>query len=1391
MPLRRLDPRARTFVTARILVPRRTARTAARGVRARASLMTVFPRHVLRLVAVVALTAIVPAAQAQHAAFRTVDTRPEGLVVEVTATWPLPLKAALDSTGAAALTAGVAGALSGGLFEAVDLYELPALVPPRVRVLSSDYDEVPLPAAADAGEVLAALGRPTVEAVGLGRARKRPVVNLVARLLAYDEARGVLRRYRRIVVALDYGTSVLARPGAAEAAASNPHLQVTRSVLADGIVYKIPITREGIYRIDRDFLSALPDLGLSPDNIEPNDVRVYGNGGQPLPALNGAPRPADLVENPVFVQGGGDGAFNAGDYVLFYAAPPRGWVQRLVTSGGVTRAVWEHYVNPFSNENYYFIKIGGGASQRVGDPVYPDFPDARPLTQVTGRYVRDLEEFLWSKENPSGLDWMSRTIRPGSSRAVLENVVLPGLAGGEVRYEARVAIRSNPVATVQFTSGGGVIGQARALRATSSATEAPVAYASEYTFVQTVGAGAPLNVSMQFAPQTSGSPEAALDWLRVFYPQALRAAGDTLRFATPLGEAGRFDFALTGFSREPHVWDVTEPGAIRRLGVRRSGDAYHVQVEVPEGGQPRELIAFVDTWAQRPATAGVQRVTNQNLHGIETYPDFVIVTPEAFRQSADELAAYRRQQGLDVLVVDINQIYNEFSGGLRDMRAVRDYFKFLYDRADDEARLFRYALLFGDGHFNFRNLGDATQQATFDNWIPPFQTDDSLDPDASYTSDDYFGLLDDDEGIWRYGGHTDPGTEHVDIGIGRFPVQTAEEAATIVRKIKHYENPATYGAWRTRYTFVADDGYNGLSATLETQPDLHTQNADVVANLVRQRYPSLNLKKIYAISYDRTFLNGWKIPGAKRDVLAAIEEGTLVFNYSGHGGEDGLAQEEIFTREDAIALNNLDRMPVFVTATCSFGWWDLGREQSAAEVLFLNPNGGAIALLTTVRLVYTSASLESLNVGLNRALNQYLFMRDEDGRPLRLGDALRLTKNTTAGSQHNNRKFNLLGDPTMRVGLPAATTEIEQINGKTTTEPAQLRALERITLSGVVKRPDGQVDAGFNGQVQVTVYDAERQVAIPPGMAQVLRPPHYTVREDLIWRGIVPATNGQFQAVFVVPKDISYSNQPGRITAYAYSADVQANGYTENLLVGGTAENPLPDDEGPRIELFLNDTTFVNGGLARADAKLIVKLEDESGINTVGAGVGHEMLLVIDGDERNAVDLSSTFESEPNSYQRGQATFSLASYPGELADGPHTLSVRAWDVANNASAATLEFYLTTAEELVLRNVYNYPNPMNGQTRFIFEHNQPPGTPAEVQVRIYTLAGRPVRTFETDEALPAGVLTGGPVQVTWDGRDEDFDPVATGVYLYKVRVSVEGADGTRHVSEKIEKLAVIR
>lgn len=1254
----------------------------------------------------------------------------------------------------------------GGVREVTELVELGALERPGLTVEALGYDERPVElSSASAGEELAeTFGREPAEIVRIGRTRGRPVGTLRARLLTFDPDRSVVRRYRHLRIRIDLpGTDPSSRLRSS-AKTSN----LTRSVLAEGRWFRIPITEEGIYRIDRAYLR--DSLGLDPDAVDPASIGLYGNGGRPLPAANSAPRPRDLLPHPARARGGGDGSFDPNDAVWFFGRAPHGWDVR--EGGGGSGSRWSHYRNPFSGENAYFLRVDDPSPPRVRPPA-GNVSDGPRIRRAVARRFAVTDEVNLGADGGSGLDWLSRPFSQGAGRILFDELPRPRSVDGPVRVRVRAAAQSPAASILSLRLNGGE-GERLRIPAVLNSTTGYAARARRGEFVRTVPGGEPLTVSVRLTETGSGG-SGYTDFAELFYPRRLEARRGVLRFHAPTDTSGVLRFELAGFAGSPLVWDVTEPSGIRAVPV--DGPGPHVTVVDQEAGDaPRELIAF------RPEGEGVRvpgagtSVENQNLHGIQGYPDGVIVTPRAFRPAAEELAEFRRSQGLSVRVVEVEKIYNEFSGGVPDMRAVRDYLKFLYDRAPSEDRMIRYALLFGDGHVDYRRL----TRPGLTNWIPPYETRESLLQIATYTSDDYFGLLDDEEGTWEWGGSQAVSSERVDVGVGRLPVQSLQEARAVVAKLIRYERPETFGGWRTRYMMVADDGPNGAS----DDHDLHTQNMEAVGPVISREADGLEQVKIYGQSYQaETTSEGRRIPGARSEMIRGLDRGVLVWNYTGHGSWRELAAEDLFTLEDVPAMTNGGRPTIGVTATCSWGHWDMPDRQSGAERMVLRPEGGAIAMLTTVRVVFTSTSLSSYNVGLNRALNEMMLQREEGGTPRRLGDVMRLTKNTRAGSQGNNRKFNLLGDPMTRVGLPRREVRITSVGGLELADTtARLPAMGRVTVEGEVRRRDGGGVADFDGEATVSVFDALRTVTLQPDQVVFLEDGSYAVQNDRIHEGRVRVEDGRFSSSFVVPRDISYSDRPGRVQVYAESAEGDGMGSTRRVRVGGTADDPVRDSHGPEVEVSLDDTTFVSGGLTGRTPELIVQLRDSSGLNVVGAGVGHETMLTIDGEEGRSIDIGSFFEGELGSSTAGTIRYPLPRQE----EGSHTLRVTAWDVANNATTAELSYHVAPSRELTIRNVYNYPNPTSGPTRFIVEHNQPPGTAATVRVRIFTLSGRPVRTLERELTLASG-----PLQLPWDGRDEQYDPLGTGVYLYRVQVRVNRPSGERQVAERIEKVAIVR
>ena len=1301
------------------------------------------------------------------------------VTVEVTTAWGGSLAEALAGVEGDLTPVTLAAAATGGRATVSRDVAVGARVAPAPAILSEDVEWEPLPA----GARLEALAGPLARVERVGELRRQRVGTLAIALVRVDGAPGTAQRIgrlRRAVVRVTRPSLRAAFAGGAD----NPHLSVTRSVLADGTWYRMAVPREGVYRLTAAFLRdslgvAAPDIGR---------VQVYGNGGRILPAVNTAPRPADLREVPTLVQGSDLLFFGEGPSWWDFVPPVPAVPPNPPSFPGIPEVpgYWTHDISPFSDSTHYFVRVDAPSPQRLdAGAAFPAFPDAERLATVTERQFHERDLYNQERDGSgSGLDWMGEDLtRLSGGLTVFEGPAPAGIAG-LVRYRARVASRTSfsaPPVTITMAAGGETV--ASVVPGSVDTTPANTGDLLRDSFID-IQRPAPASLGVTFrAAGGNAASLAFLDWAEAVYERAPIAQNGVVRFVTPGGRSGRFEIPLQGFAAAPEVWDVTESGSIRRLGVRQEGSTFLVQVEVTDG-RAREMVAFDPSGAYVAGPPGRgSAVPTQNLHGISGSPAYVVVAHPDFLEQATRLADYRHaHDGLETVVVTTEQVDNEFASGSTDMRAIRDYLKFLYDRAPAADQIPRYLLLFGDGHFDYRRINEDAVP----NFVPVYETENMFSRTSSYTSDDYFGLLADGDGLWR------TEDEHVQLGIGRLPVRTPASAREMVDKIELYESPESLGKWRSTVTFVGDDNYPN-----PWDHDLHVLNADGTAQVAEATDPTLTVQKIYAPTYPLVLAGGLnRRPAATEAVLRSLNEGTLIWNYSGHGSPENLGDERYFTEDVLNSLDNRTRPAVFVTATCSFGKFDLDVNQSMAEQVLLRPEGGGIAMFTTVRIVYTSdAPTDGNNFGLNVTLTDQMLRRDADGRPRTLGDALFSTKNTAIGASLNNRKFNLLGDPAMRLGLPEQHIAIET--------PATLRAYDEATISGQVLRSDGSVDAAYSGVVDVEVYDAQRVAQLPfvAGNANGdFRIPYfvdlvpgggvdgrYTVQTDAIYAGRATVTAGQFEATFRVPQDVSYSGLPAKVFAYGVADGRDASGASRDATVSTEAGTRPDDAEGPTVRLFVGDTTFVSGGIAPPSPVLVARISDASGINTVGAGVGHEVLLTIDGDAANAVDVGRYFAGDLDSYRSGTIRYPLP----RLAPGPHTARLTAWDAVNNANTAEVSFIVTDTERLDVRNLFPYPNPTAGPTRFTFEHNLPAGTPAKVQLRVYTVNGRVVRTIDGDAALPGGVLPAGLVQIPWDGRDDDLDRLATGVYLFRLRVEATDAAGAADVVERIERVAIIR
>ncbi len=1098
------------------------------------------------------------------------------------------------------------------------------------------------------------------------------------------------------------------------------------SVLSSGTWVMVKTTEDGIYRLT---YNDLIQMGIQ----NPSDVRIFGNGNRMLPKMNNEPRPDDLIENRIYFSMANDGVFGQGDYILFYGQGPVSWNYNEETG------MFEHERHLYSDGSYYFVTSSPSSGGRV--------ETRAPLEQPPGIIVENFDDYAFHQESAvnllkSGRSWVGEHFRVITSRNF--QFSFPNINRDRNVTLSWKATARSPVNT-SFTASynSGVLSQLNftAVNMGSNVSQFAIERQGTASFSP---AGGEIELSVAFS-QNTASAEGWLDYLLLNARRSLIMSGSQMHFrdSESSGTGQVAEFRIANSPPGTRVWDISDPLNVSEVGTSVSGNQV---VFTALNDQLNEYIAFDGKAYLEPEIIG--RIPNQNLHGIGPV-DMVIITHPLFMTEAGRLADHRRNNDrLEVVVVTPQEVYNEFSSGKPDVSALRDFMKMLYDRAAHESEIPQYLLLFGKGSYDNRP-GDPSGI----NFIPTYQSPNSLIPTQSFISDDFFGLLDDNEGEFN---------GLVDIGIGRLPVTTPGQAQAVVNKIINFNSAVNKGDWQNMLCFIGDDGDNNI----------HMRDADILAETVKDNYPAFNIEKIYLDAWQKegTVL-GQRYPDVNNAIAERIRKGALVINYTGHGNDLRLADENIVDINDVLSWTNISRLPVFLTATCEFSRFDNPERVSAGEMLLLNPRGGSIALFSTTRLVYATP-----NFFLNQNFYRFIFEKQLNGRDMRLGDVMRLTKINT-GSGINKRNFTLLGDPSMKMAIPEHRVVLTSINETPVTEPADtLKALSKMTIAGKIVNDQGEDLNDFTGEVHHTVFDkkATQTTLGNDGAA----PFSFESRNNIIYKGKASISGGNFSFSFIVPKDIAYHYGSGKISSFATTGTTDAAGYFYDIIIGGHDRNAPEDTEGPEIKLFINDLNFISGGLTNQNPLLLAILTDSSGINTVGRGIGHDITLVMNNDPASLLVLNDYYTADADSYQSGTIEYPFSN----LEDGNYKLNLKAWDVFNNSSEASLEFTVSESAELALKHVFNYPNPFTRHTAFHFEHNQP-STGMDVLIQVFTVTGRLVKTIDTSINTPGFR----PDPIPWDGLDDYGDRIGRGVYIYRIRLRTENGQ----TAEKYEKLVILK
>ncbi|WP_426092824.1 type IX secretion system sortase PorU [Flavobacterium sp. DSR3-2] len=1117
---------------------------------------------------------------------------------------------------------------------------------------------------------------------------------------------------------------------------------ISNSVLATGNWFQFYVEKSGVYKLSKSFLQ---QLGLDVSAVDPRKIKIYGNGGRMLPLSNNIFYPKDLIENAIQINGESDGVFNNEDYILFYGEGVDNWNQESRT-----------HLNLYDKKSCYYITVQGSDGKRIA-----------PLTQPTGNSTLTLtsfDDYQFHEEDivniaRLGRQWFGESFEvkneqefdfvfPNFDSSTPVKIMLTAAAAAFTPTSFNVTANGNAAGTISFP----------ALKS-NSGTEFIVGFLPNNSNFS----GAE-NIKIKLKYNNNGVPgsKGFLDNIRLIAKRKLLGYGKQFHFQydQSVSNLGIVNYEISNATGISQIWDVTDIYSIRNVA-NSNQNTFNFKANL---GELRKYIALDPADYYIPLKDSKSKIANQNLKGTLFKNsqgqfqdiDYVIISPSFLTSQAEKLASFHRTYShLNVKVIPLESIYQEFSSGKQDVAAIRNCIKYIYENASTPDKRVRFINLFGDASYDFKN-----RIINNTNVVPIYHSlNSNTTGESSFASDDFFGLMDPSEGnvVSYFGG--------IDIAVGRMLVNDTKQADEMVNKVIEYHDLKSYGSWRNNFVLVSDDSDIPSDATLQSR-----QNS--LANTIASQKQFLNVNKIFLDSYaQEASAGGSRYPKARTDFFNAFEKGALVFNYLGHGGEDGLSAERIWEKLDGQNLSNQFKYPLFITITCEFSRFDNPFRPTAGEYTYWNPKGGAISMITTIRSI-GQFSAENFNDAFTKNLLSY-----GSNQYTSIAEALRISKNSNPNSATNVVFY--IGDPAIMLAVAKPKIRLTKVNDVPVTQTMDdFKSLAKIKLTGEVTDENNNPLTNYNGEISTTIFDktVSRATYNNDGNSPVI---NFNVLGETIFRGNASVTNGKFEFSFVVPRDIRVPLANGRISFYAKKNQSLQNetGFDSSIKIGGINENATADNISPRVKLYMNDETFVSGGITNESPFLVAHLEDENGINTA-SGIGHDIVAVLDGDVTNPFVLNDYYQTNLDDFTSGTLRFPLRN----LAPGLHTITFKAWDVYNNPITAEIQFIVVGDLTITLSHVLNYPNPFVSYTEFWFTHNRP-YEPLEVQVQVMTITGKIVWT-KNQIITTEGFLS---KEITWNGKDDFGDRIGKGVYVYKLTVK---SSLTNKKSEKFEKLVIL-
>lgn len=1130
------------------------------------------------------------------------------------------------------------------------------------------------------------------------------------------------------------------------------------SVFSSGSWHRFYVERSGVYRVSKAFLES---LGVN-TNVDPRTIKIFGNGGKMLPLENFTSFLMDVEENAIQFIGEEDGVFDNQDYILFYAEGVDQWNEESLTSK-----------NLYSDRSYYYVTSGGNNGRRIEEAVQPSTSPDLVFNQFDAQVIYEEDLINVAKV---GRRWFGKQFNIEENQNFVLQV--PNLdTTSPVDVKINFASKSLNITSFSTSVNGQSIGVVNfpSLPAGSGFEAYESALNTSFTSSSTA-----LNFTIVYDNGGLPSSNGYLDFIKVNAKCNLVANGNQFEFrnneqATNIG-VGQYN--VSNASSVSQIWDVTDIFNVKKYS-NTGNSTFSFKVSL---GDNAKYVVVENNDFLVPLRESNSTVQNQNLKGTIFLNnsgsfedvDYLIFTPDYLKSAAERLANFHRtNSGFNTKVVTLENVYQEFGSGKQDIAAIRNFIRYVYQNASSASNRVKYVNLFGDASYDYKNRipNNSNVVPIFHGFNPnASETNNTSNMSliATFMSDDFYGLMDDGEGKML---PSEP--DGIDIAVGRMLVNDLIQANEMVTKVIEYHDEKAYGRWRNTYTIYSDDADTSSDAILQVY-------IDNIANQLTAQKPFVNVKKIHTDAYvQEVSAGGERYPEAKEDFLNAIQQGSLVVNYFGHGNEEFLGRERLFERLDAQNLENQFRYPLFVTITCDFTRFDDPNRITGGEFMYWNDKGGAIALVATTREIFVNTG-----VTLNTLLTQYLYAYGSYDYPT-IAEALRLAKILSGSS--NRRVVSFIGDPAMFLAIPKPRVLLTEVNDVPVGSALPVfRALDFMKIEGQVVDESNVLMTDYNGDVAIQIFDKNINRAtlgnngVVDGLGQLILMNYITLGETIV-RGNASVNNGSFEFSFVVPQDIRIPVDNGKISFYSKRTNPlleNQTGYNLDIEIGGVNTSAPTDSAPPRIQLYMNDESFVSGEITNCSPILLAYVQDENGINTA-SGIGHDIVAILDGDESNPYILNDYYETELDDYTRGVVRFAFR----DLEPGMHTILFKVWDVYNNLSTMEIQFNAICSDDgLKIDKVLNYPNPFVSYTEFWFTHNMP-FEPLDVQVQIFTITGKVVKTIN-QQVVTDGFLSR---EVKWDGRDDFGDKIGKGVYVYKLSVK---SLNTGKTMEKHEKLVIL-